>query len=180
MLRLALRSDCNSADQQIFLFVHLFHATPLWCHSTFLADLKDRTPYDITVTPLFGDKTGHGAQALHICSRVGGTSFIYLIFFFFGTYFVMFCLISCRQCDLSRTRICWDHRHWVWGQTCPRQVDCEATASVQWRCRQLQCRLLFTEPHAPQWVQHRLILMWNFNKKGTWNFLPCFLFFFLS
>ncbi|XP_070705998.1 interleukin-31 receptor subunit alpha-like [Pempheris klunzingeri] len=36
-----------------------------------LFDLLDKRPYNITVTPLFDDKTGHGAQALHICSRVG-------------------------------------------------------------------------------------------------------------
>lgn len=41
----------------------------------FLTDLLDKKPYDITVTPLFGDKTGHGTQALPTCSRVGGTSF---------------------------------------------------------------------------------------------------------
>ncbi|KAM7395172.1 hypothetical protein PAMA_006771 [Pampus argenteus] len=28
-------------------------------------------PYNITVSPLFEDKTGHGTQALHVCSRVG-------------------------------------------------------------------------------------------------------------
>lgn len=36
-----------------------------------LFDLLDKTPYNITVTPLFEDKTGHGTQALQICSRVG-------------------------------------------------------------------------------------------------------------
>lgn len=37
-----------------------------------LSDLLDKKPYNITVTPLFEDKTGHGTQALHICSRFGG------------------------------------------------------------------------------------------------------------
>lgn len=36
-----------------------------------LSDLLDKKPYNITVTPLFDDKTGHGTQALWICSRVG-------------------------------------------------------------------------------------------------------------
>ncbi|XP_070843562.1 interleukin-31 receptor subunit alpha-like [Chaetodon trifascialis] len=36
-----------------------------------LFDLLDKKPYNITVTPLFDDKTGHGAQTLHICSRFG-------------------------------------------------------------------------------------------------------------
>ncbi|XP_044024261.1 interleukin-31 receptor subunit alpha-like isoform X2 [Siniperca chuatsi] len=36
-----------------------------------LVDLLDMKPYNITVTPLFDDKTGHGTQALQICSRVG-------------------------------------------------------------------------------------------------------------
>ncbi|XP_062293274.1 interleukin-31 receptor subunit alpha-like [Scomber scombrus] len=36
-----------------------------------LFDLLHKKPYNITVTPLFDDKTGHGTQALQICSRVG-------------------------------------------------------------------------------------------------------------
>ncbi|XP_035534941.1 interleukin-31 receptor subunit alpha-like isoform X2 [Morone saxatilis] len=36
-----------------------------------LFDLLDKKPYNITVTPLFEGKTGHGTQALQICSRVG-------------------------------------------------------------------------------------------------------------
>lgn len=36
-----------------------------------LSDLLDKKPYNITVTPLFGNKTGHGTQALQICSGVG-------------------------------------------------------------------------------------------------------------
>ncbi|GLD49584.1 interleukin-31 receptor subunit alpha-like protein [Lates japonicus] len=39
--------------------------------NTTLSDLFDKKPYNITVTPLFDDKTGHGTQALQICSRVG-------------------------------------------------------------------------------------------------------------
>ncbi|CAJ1078248.1 interleukin-31 receptor subunit alpha-like [Xyrichtys novacula] len=35
-----------------------------------LIDLLDKKPYNITVTPLFNGKTGHGTQALQICSRV--------------------------------------------------------------------------------------------------------------
>ncbi|XP_041814733.1 interleukin-31 receptor subunit alpha-like [Chelmon rostratus] len=46
-----------------------------WKQTTYtnatLFDLLDKKPYDITVTPLFGDKTGHGTQALPTCSRVG-------------------------------------------------------------------------------------------------------------
>ncbi|XP_035851389.1 interleukin-6 receptor subunit beta-like isoform X2 [Sander lucioperca] len=38
--------------------------------NTTLSNLLDKTPYNITVTPLFDDKTGHGTQALQICSRV--------------------------------------------------------------------------------------------------------------
>ncbi|KAF1376788.1 hypothetical protein PFLUV_G00215080 [Perca fluviatilis] len=38
--------------------------------NTALSNLLDKTPYNITVTPLFDDKTGHGTQALQICSRV--------------------------------------------------------------------------------------------------------------
>ncbi|XP_033991595.1 interleukin-31 receptor subunit alpha-like isoform X2 [Trematomus bernacchii] len=37
-----------------------------------LSGLLDKKPYNVTVTPLFVDKTGHGTQALQICSRVGG------------------------------------------------------------------------------------------------------------
>ncbi|XP_063758244.1 interleukin-31 receptor subunit alpha-like isoform X2 [Eleginops maclovinus] len=37
-----------------------------------LSGLLDKKPYNVTVTPLFDDKTGHGTQALQICSRVGG------------------------------------------------------------------------------------------------------------
>ncbi|XP_056873427.1 interleukin-6 receptor subunit beta-like [Takifugu flavidus] len=33
-----------------------------------LSDLLDRTPYDVTVTPLLDDGTGHGSQVLQICS----------------------------------------------------------------------------------------------------------------
>lgn len=36
-----------------------------------LFGLLDKKPYDITVTPLLDDKTGHGTQALHICSGFG-------------------------------------------------------------------------------------------------------------
>ncbi|XP_040920253.1 interleukin-31 receptor subunit alpha-like [Toxotes jaculatrix] len=39
--------------------------------NTTLGDLLDKKPYNITVTPLFDDMTGHGTQALQICSRVG-------------------------------------------------------------------------------------------------------------
>lgn len=39
--------------------------------NTTLSDLLDKTPYNITVTPLFDDKTGHATQALQICSSVG-------------------------------------------------------------------------------------------------------------
>ncbi|KAM6906097.1 interleukin-6 receptor subunit beta-like [Lycodopsis pacificus] len=39
------------------------------CTNTTLPDHKQ--PYNITVTPLFDDETGHGTQALQICSRVG-------------------------------------------------------------------------------------------------------------
>ncbi|KAA8583052.1 hypothetical protein FQN60_015598, partial [Etheostoma spectabile] len=38
--------------------------------NTTLSDLLDKKPYNITVTPLLDDKTGHGTQALQICSRV--------------------------------------------------------------------------------------------------------------
>lgn len=35
-----------------------------------LFDLLYKKPYNITVTPLFDDKTGHGTEALQICSRM--------------------------------------------------------------------------------------------------------------
>ncbi|XP_034756466.1 interleukin-31 receptor subunit alpha-like [Etheostoma cragini] len=38
--------------------------------NTTLSNLLDKKPYNITVTPLLDDKTGHGTQALQICSRV--------------------------------------------------------------------------------------------------------------
>nr|XP_020483610.1 interleukin-6 receptor subunit beta-like [Labrus bergylta] len=44
-----------------------------------LTDLLDKTPYNITVTPLFDGKTGHGTQALQICSRVGDTGNVTII-----------------------------------------------------------------------------------------------------
>lgn len=47
----------------------------------FFTGLLDKKLYNITVTPLFDNKTGHGAQVLKICSRVGGTSFIRAFFF---------------------------------------------------------------------------------------------------
>uniref|UniRef100_A0A8C4IDC9 Fibronectin type-III domain-containing protein n=1 Tax=Dicentrarchus labrax TaxID=13489 RepID=A0A8C4IDC9_DICLA len=39
--------------------------------NTTLFDLLDKKPYNITVTPLFDDKTGHSTQAHQICSNVG-------------------------------------------------------------------------------------------------------------
>uniref|UniRef100_UPI0037E87E8F interleukin-31 receptor subunit alpha-like n=1 Tax=Semicossyphus pulcher TaxID=241346 RepID=UPI0037E87E8F len=36
-----------------------------------LIGLLDKKPYNITVTPLLDGRTGHGTQALQICSRVG-------------------------------------------------------------------------------------------------------------
>ncbi|XP_038583795.1 interleukin-31 receptor subunit alpha-like [Micropterus salmoides] len=36
-----------------------------------LFGLLDKKPYNITITPLFGDKTGHGTQVFQICSRIG-------------------------------------------------------------------------------------------------------------
>ncbi|KAK2856059.1 hypothetical protein Q5P01_004794 [Channa striata] len=39
--------------------------------NTTLSGLLDKKRYNITVTPLFEDKTGRGTQAIHICSRVG-------------------------------------------------------------------------------------------------------------
>uniref|UniRef100_A0A8C2Z9S4 Fibronectin type-III domain-containing protein n=1 Tax=Cyclopterus lumpus TaxID=8103 RepID=A0A8C2Z9S4_CYCLU len=38
---------------------------------TTLSGLPDEQPYNVTVTPLFDGKTGHGTQALQICSRPG-------------------------------------------------------------------------------------------------------------
>ncbi|KAM8726792.1 interleukin-31 receptor subunit alpha-like isoform 3-T3 [Acanthopagrus schlegelii] len=40
--------------------------------------LLDKTPYNITVTPLFDDKTGHGAQVLDICSGKGDPGNVYI------------------------------------------------------------------------------------------------------
>lgn len=46
-----------------------------WKESKFtnatLFDLLDKTPYNVTVTPLFSDKIGHATQVSEICSRVG-------------------------------------------------------------------------------------------------------------
>ncbi|XP_034435635.1 interleukin-31 receptor subunit alpha-like [Hippoglossus hippoglossus] len=39
--------------------------------NTSLFDLLDKKQYNITVTPLFDDKTGRGSQAVQICSRIG-------------------------------------------------------------------------------------------------------------
>ncbi|XP_035764311.1 interleukin-6 receptor subunit beta-like isoform X4 [Neolamprologus brichardi] len=36
-----------------------------------LSGLQGKKPYNITVTPLFGDKTGHGTKVLHVCSSFG-------------------------------------------------------------------------------------------------------------
>ncbi|XP_047429023.1 interleukin-6 receptor subunit beta-like [Mugil cephalus] len=36
-----------------------------------LFDLLDKKPYDVTITPLFDNKTGHGTQIRQLCSRVG-------------------------------------------------------------------------------------------------------------
>ncbi|XP_068610205.1 interleukin-6 receptor subunit beta-like [Brachionichthys hirsutus] len=48
-----------------------FHWKETSCTNATLFDLLDKKPYDITVTPLLGDQTGHGTQALQVCSRVG-------------------------------------------------------------------------------------------------------------
>ncbi|XP_071323858.1 interleukin-31 receptor subunit alpha-like isoform X2 [Trachinotus anak] len=40
--------------------------------NTTLTGLLKKKPYNITVTPLFDDKTGHGTEALQVCSTVGG------------------------------------------------------------------------------------------------------------
>ncbi|KAM4522375.1 interleukin-31 receptor subunit alpha-like isoform 2-T2 [Odontesthes bonariensis] len=46
-----------------------------WRESSFtnttLDDLLDKKPYNITITPILDDRTGHSTQALQICSRVG-------------------------------------------------------------------------------------------------------------
>ncbi|XP_056261264.1 interleukin-6 receptor subunit beta-like [Seriola aureovittata] len=39
--------------------------------NTSLIDLLDKKPYNITVTPLFDNKTGYGTEALQVCSTVG-------------------------------------------------------------------------------------------------------------
>ncbi|XP_037304975.2 interleukin-31 receptor subunit alpha-like [Pungitius pungitius] len=41
------------------------------CTNATLSGLLDKQPYNITVTPLFADRTGHGARALQICSGEG-------------------------------------------------------------------------------------------------------------
>ncbi|XP_028997493.1 interleukin-6 receptor subunit beta-like isoform X2 [Betta splendens] len=51
---------------------HRFDWTESGTTSAALSGLLDKKPYDITVTPLFDNKTGHGTQVLQICSRVGG------------------------------------------------------------------------------------------------------------
>ena len=40
--------------------------------SDFLADLRDFRLYNITVTPVFDNKTGHGKEAPQVCSRRSG------------------------------------------------------------------------------------------------------------
>ncbi|CAJ1078249.1 interleukin-31 receptor subunit alpha-like [Xyrichtys novacula] len=60
--------ECPSKDTTamfIRLCEHFIEKNP-----TELIDLLDKKPYNITVTPLFNGKTGHGTQALQICSRV--------------------------------------------------------------------------------------------------------------
>lgn len=54
------------------LFFNLFNS-----FDPFPTGLRDKTPYDITVTSLFGDKTGLGARALQVCSRRGGALVVY-------------------------------------------------------------------------------------------------------
>ncbi|XP_034554741.1 interleukin-31 receptor subunit alpha-like [Notolabrus celidotus] len=44
-----------------------------------LNDLRDKKPYNITVTPLFNGKTGHSTQALQICSSVGDPANVTII-----------------------------------------------------------------------------------------------------
>ncbi|XP_072219006.1 interleukin-31 receptor subunit alpha-like [Leuresthes tenuis] len=39
--------------------------------NTTLDDLLDKKPYNITITPILDERTGHSTQALQICSRVG-------------------------------------------------------------------------------------------------------------
>lgn len=45
-----------------------------------LAGLLDKTPYNITVTPLFDDRTGHGTEAPQVCVTLGGTLLLFTCF----------------------------------------------------------------------------------------------------
>lgn len=61
--------EMNDIDVTVFFLqsqILFYNCVPL------LTDLIHKKPYNITVTPLFDDKTGHGTQAVQICSRVGG------------------------------------------------------------------------------------------------------------
>ncbi|XP_008282578.1 interleukin-6 receptor subunit beta-like [Stegastes partitus] len=49
---------------------HIYWKETKYTNAT-LFDLLDKKEYNITVTPLMADRTGHSTQALQICSRVG-------------------------------------------------------------------------------------------------------------
>ncbi|XP_037100758.1 interleukin-6 receptor subunit beta-like isoform X2 [Syngnathus acus] len=51
-----------------------YHWKEINSTSTPLSGLLDNKPYNVTVTPLFGDKTGLGTRALRICSTVAAAA----------------------------------------------------------------------------------------------------------
>lgn len=61
--------DCVSGPNMFYQA----HATVSLYILSFSTDLLDYTPYNITITPIFDAKTGHGTRAWQICSRIGCT-----------------------------------------------------------------------------------------------------------
>ncbi|XP_077409324.1 interleukin-6 receptor subunit beta-like [Vanacampus margaritifer] len=53
---------------------HRFHWKESNSTSTKLSGLRHKKPYNVTVTPLFDDKTGLGTQALQICTTVAAAA----------------------------------------------------------------------------------------------------------
>lgn len=76
-----------------------FTFTPSLWHTSLLfsAGLLDQTPYNITVTPLFHGKTGHGVQTLQMCSSVGGSYFRFFVKVTLKRYFWCFTDLSLKM-----------------------------------------------------------------------------------
>ncbi|XP_069371346.1 interleukin-6 receptor subunit beta isoform X2 [Paralichthys olivaceus] len=69
LLEVYLSHMNNTAGDSPLIRVH--NSTEMSVSVFYMNDLLDKKQYNITVTPLFDDKTGHGSQAVQICSRIG-------------------------------------------------------------------------------------------------------------